>query len=170
MDGVFCHVSHLPRQVSSSLYSDGKQTRGFLLTPSCGPRFDHMGRWSGLFQVGLLSSAGYDPAVKVDRPRYLDPHAPRYALGYHSASQVLWGIGIGIIFGTVFYALAELMPTRRPKSFLGTIRTWILTNEVSTWLRVRDGWLVWDDAGREREWQAWRRACVVAADGGTKSE
>jgi hypothetical protein len=164
VDGVFCHVSHLPRQVSSSLYSHGQQVRGFFLAPGRSSRFDHMGRWSGLFQVGILSSAGYDPAVKVDHPYCLDP---RYALGYHSASQVLWGVGIGIIFGTVFYALTEFIPTRRPKSFLGTIRTWILTNEVSTWFRVRDGWLIWDDAGRETEWQRWRRALTSA---GTKSE
>jgi len=92
----------------------------------------------------------------------------RYALGYHSASQVLWGAGIGVIFGSAFYTLAELIPTRRPRSFLGVIRTWILTNKVSTWSRVRDGWLVWDDAGREAEWQRWRRA--LGAAGRPKSE
>ena len=125
-----------------------------------------MGRWSGLLQVGLCSSVGYDPAVaEADDPYCLNSHAPRYALGYHSASQVLWGAGIGITFGAMFYALAEWIPTNRPKSFLGTIRTWILTNEVSTWFRVRDGWLVWDDAGRETEWVRWRRELA-----GTKSE
>lgn len=85
---------------------------------------------------------------------------------------MLWGVGIGIIFATAFYTLAELVPTRRPKSLLGTIRMWILTNELSTWFRMRDGWLVWDDAGRETEWQTWRRALAVgtAAQSGTKSE
>jgi len=82
---------------------------------------------------------------------------------------VLWGIGIGVIFGIVIYIVAELVPTGRPRSFLGRIRRWILVNEVSTWLRLRDGWLVWGDAGREIEWQAWRgRAFVVAGE--TKSE
>jgi len=92
----------------------------------------------------------------------------RYALGYHTAPQVLWGIGIGIAFGAVFYTLAELIPTRCPKSVLGRIRTWILTNGVSTWFRIRDGWLVWDDAGHEVEWQEWRRALAVRNR--TKSE
>ena len=81
---------------------------------------------------------------------------------------MLCGVGIGVAFGAVFYTMAELVPTRRPKSFLGTIRTWALANEVSTWLRLRDGWLIWDDAGREMEWQVWRRAFVAAGE--TKSE
>lgn len=83
---------------------------------------------------------------------------------------MLWGVGIGIIFGTTFYTLMEWIPARWPKSFLGRIRRWILTNEVSTWFRLRDGWLVWDDAGREAEWQAWRRAFVVADSRRAKSE
>lgn len=128
-----------------------------------------MGLWSGLFQVGLLSSAGHGPGVKLTARILLFHTLQRYALGYHSASQVLWGVGIGIIFGAVFYTLAELVPTRQPNGFLGTIRTWILTNEVSTWFRVRDGWLIWDDAGRETEWETWRRALVASA-GRTKSE
>ena len=165
MDGVFCNVSYLPRQVPSSFHSHGEQIGGLIVASGRGPRFDRMGWWSGLLQVGLLSSANIDPAEEADRPCYLAIRAPRYALGYHSAPQVLWGVGIGIIFGTVVYTLAELVPTRRPKSFLGAIRTWILTNEVSTWFRLRDGWLIWDDAGREVEWQTWRRATV-----GTKSE
>ena len=120
--------------------------------------------------LGLVAWAG---GVAFSRSVFCPPQvikadwwASRYALGYHSASQVLWGVGIGVAFGTVFYTLAELVPTRRPKSFLGTIRTWILANEVSTWFRLRDGWLLWEDAGREVEWQAWRRALA----GGTKSE
>ena len=168
MDGVFCHVPHLPRQVPSSFHSHRQQIRGLVVASGRGPLFNRMGWWSCLFQVGPLSSAGCGPAKKVDHPYYLATHTPRYALGYHSALQVLWGVGIGITFGIVFYTLAELVPARRPKSFLGTIRTWILTNEVSTWFRLRDGWLIWDDAGRELEWQAWRRALTHA--GGTKSE
>ena len=92
---------------------------------------------------------------KLNGPYCLAAHAQRYALGYHSSSQVLWGVGIGVVFGTTFYTLAELVPTRRPRSFLGVIRRWMLTNEVSTWFRLRDGWLIWGDAGREVEWQAW---------------
>jgi dolichyldiphosphatase len=104
--------------------------------------------------VGLLPSIGYD--MELNGPHCLAAHAQRYALGYHSSSQVLWGVGIGIVFGTTFYTLTELVPTRRPRSFLGVIRRWILTNEVSTWFRLRDGWLIWGDAGREIEWRAWR--------------
>lgn len=123
-----------------------------------------MGGWSVLFQVGLCSSPDYDPW------KLITDYAQRYALGYHSASQVLWGVGIGIIFGATFYTLAEWIPERWPESILGKIRIWILTNEVSTWFRLRDGWLIWDDAGREVEWQMWRRALAVAAAGRTKSE
>ena len=82
---------------------------------------------------------------------------------------MLWGVGIGVTFGTVFYTLAELVPTKRPRSVLGIIRRWILANEVSTWFRLRDGWLLGYDAGREMEWQLWRQRALVAA-GGTKSE
>ncbi|KAG5725055.1 Dolichyldiphosphatase 1 [Termitomyces sp. T112] len=43
----------------------------------------------------------------------------RYYLGYHSTSQVLWGVGIGILLGISLYVVAELIPRKRPFSILG---------------------------------------------------
>lgn len=81
----------------------------------------------------------------------------RYHLSYHSVSQILWGASIGIGFGLSFYTLTELIPTRRPNSLLGKARRFLLTNPVSTWLRIRDGWAVWSDSGTEDQWQLWQR-------------
>ncbi|KAI0057433.1 hypothetical protein BV25DRAFT_1812448 [Artomyces pyxidatus] len=81
----------------------------------------------------------------------------RYYLAYHSIAQVLWGVFIGIAFAVPFYIVTELVPTRCPDSLLGKTRLFILTNPVSTWLRVRDGWAVWPDSGTEEQWQAWQK-------------
>lgn len=80
----------------------------------------------------------------------------RFYLGYHSPPQVLWGIALGVLFGVAFYTVVELIPSRKPQSLLGQLRTFVLENPVSTWLRLRDGWLVHDDAGKEVEWAEWR--------------
>ncbi|EIW58559.1 PAP2-domain-containing protein [Trametes versicolor FP-101664 SS1] len=80
----------------------------------------------------------------------------RYYLSYHSIPQVLWGFGIGVAFGTTYYMLVEHIPTRRPNSLLGEFRTALLANPVSTWFRIRDGWLVWPDSGTEAQWLRWR--------------
>lgn len=68
----------------------------------------------------------------------------------------MWGVGLGVLFGAVFYAVTELIPSQKPQSLLGKLRTFILDNPISIWLRLRDGWLVYDDAGREQEWKEWR--------------
>jgi dolichyldiphosphatase len=81
----------------------------------------------------------------------------RFHLGYHSPSQVLWGVAIGVLFSITFYLVVELIPVRNPRSLLGQLRTKILSNPVSEWFRLRDGWLVWDDCGKEMEWQEWRK-------------
>ncbi|KAI0288436.1 PAP2-domain-containing protein [Russula brevipes] len=81
----------------------------------------------------------------------------RYHLSYHSVSQILWGVAIGVSFGINFYLVAELIPTRRPKTWLGRLRIYLLVNPVSTWLRIRDGWVVWPDSGWEDHWQLWNR-------------
>ncbi|KAH9022468.1 PAP2-domain-containing protein [Lactarius pseudohatsudake] len=81
----------------------------------------------------------------------------RYHLSYHSVSQILWGGSMGISFGLSFYTVTELIPTRRPNSLLGKTRTFLLTNSLSTWLRIRDGWAVWSDSGIEDQWQLWYR-------------
>jgi len=81
----------------------------------------------------------------------------RYHLSYHSVSQILWGVSIGITFGLSFYTLTELIPAQRPNSLLGKARAFLLMNPVSTWLRIRDGWAVWSDSGTENQWQLWQR-------------
>ncbi|KAJ3527756.1 hypothetical protein NM688_g8086 [Phlebia brevispora] len=81
----------------------------------------------------------------------------RYYLTYHTVPQVVWGFSIGLLFGTVYYIVVELIPLHRPRSLLGRLRRWALTNPVSTWCRVRDGWAVYPDGGTEAHWQEWRK-------------
>ena len=81
----------------------------------------------------------------------------RYYLSYHTAKQVLCGFSIGVAFGAVYYLLVEFVPTRFPTSLLGRLRTALLTNPLSTWFRLRDGWAVWSDAGIEAQYLAWRK-------------
>ncbi|KAI0738484.1 PAP2-domain-containing protein [Daedaleopsis nitida] len=80
----------------------------------------------------------------------------RYYLSYHSIPQVLWGFGIGVLFGSSYYVLTEYIPTRWQDSLLGRLRTALLKNSVSTWFRLRDGWAVWSDAGTEAQYWRWR--------------
>lgn len=80
----------------------------------------------------------------------------RYFLTYHSPEQVLWGLGIGSLFGTTYYVIVELIPRNAPLSFLGRIRTALLRHPICAWLRIRDGWAVWSDGGIEEQWLQWR--------------
>jgi len=80
----------------------------------------------------------------------------RYYLSYHTVPQVLWGLVIGVAFGAAYYATFELIPVRYPDSLLGQARGLLLSNPVSTWFRLRDGWAVWDDGGVEVQWHEWR--------------
>ncbi|RPD59023.1 PAP2-domain-containing protein [Lentinus tigrinus ALCF2SS1-7] len=80
----------------------------------------------------------------------------RYYLSYHTIPQVLWGFSIGVIFGSAYYTLVELIPTKRPDSLLGRFRTTLLTNPVCAWFRLRDGWAVWSDAGTDAQYAIWR--------------
>ena len=80
----------------------------------------------------------------------------RYYLSYHSATQVLWGFAIGVSFGSTYYLIVEFISTRWPHSLLGRFRTALLTNPLSTWFRLRDGWVVWSDAGTEVQYHRWR--------------
>ncbi|KAI0305837.1 hypothetical protein B0F90DRAFT_1808440 [Multifurca ochricompacta] len=81
----------------------------------------------------------------------------RYHLSYHSVSQILWGLSIGISFGFSFYLVTELIPARKPKTLFGRARAFLLMNPVSVWFRIRDGWAVWPDGGMEDQWQRWRQ-------------
>ncbi|EPQ56272.1 PAP2-domain-containing protein [Gloeophyllum trabeum ATCC 11539] len=80
----------------------------------------------------------------------------RYRLTYHTPHQILWGLGIGILYGVVFYGLTELIPIRRPDSLLGRFRRGLLLNPLSEWIELKDGWLVYPDGGRAEEWKVWR--------------
>lgn len=80
----------------------------------------------------------------------------RYYLSYHTAHQVMWGVVIGILFGSSYYVTIELIPARSPDSVLGRARAAVLSNPLCTWFRVRDGWAVWEDGGNEAQWLRWR--------------
>ncbi|KZT69335.1 PAP2-domain-containing protein [Daedalea quercina L-15889] len=81
----------------------------------------------------------------------------RYHLLYHTPRQVIWGLSIGVLFGAWYYAVIEIFPVVWPTSVFGRTRAAVLGNSVSTWFRIRDGWAVWEDGGKEVEWLQWRR-------------
>ncbi|KAF9073248.1 hypothetical protein BDP27DRAFT_1319098 [Rhodocollybia butyracea] len=80
----------------------------------------------------------------------------RYYLQYHTPYQIFWGYAIGGVCGVVCYGCFELIPSRRPNSILGKFKTFLVSNPVSTWLQIRDGYAVWADGGRENDWRRWK--------------
>ncbi|KAF8506398.1 PAP2-domain-containing protein [Hysterangium stoloniferum] len=80
----------------------------------------------------------------------------RYYLTYHTPTQVLWGAFIGTVIGFATYLALEYVPAHHPDSLLGESRRCLLDSRVAQWVRLRDGWAVWTDGGREEEWQRWR--------------
>ncbi|KAF8581518.1 PAP2-domain-containing protein [Ramaria rubella] len=80
----------------------------------------------------------------------------RYHLTYHTPHQILWGLSIGIAIGCTAYTVLELVPSRCPQSWLGQLKRRLLGSRLATWSRLRDGWAVWEDGGREEEWERWR--------------
>lgn len=119
--------------------------------------------WRFVVYVGLISWAATvcysrcvtkGPTYESTRTEYCMKR--RLYLTYHTVAQVLWGAGAGVAFGAFTYTIAELIPSLRPNSSLGRFRSSILAHPIATWLRLRDGWAVWADGGRETEWQAWR--------------
>ena len=82
----------------------------------------------------------------------------RYHLGYHTAPQVLWGLGFGVLLGGVHYTLTEHIPRVHPSSLPGRARRAIVDSKVAMWMRVVDGWAVWADGGHEASYQQWRAA------------
>lgn len=80
----------------------------------------------------------------------------RYHLTYHTAPQVFYGLSIGICFGISSYLLVELIPSRYPESSLGQLKECLLDSQLARFVRLRDGWAIWEDAGREHEWTRWR--------------
>ncbi|KAF8075117.1 PAP2-domain-containing protein [Lyophyllum atratum] len=99
--------------------------------------------WRVIVYIGLLAWSG---TVAYSR----------YYLGYHNGNQILWGITIGLLLGISLYIFAELIPRRRPRSIFGATKRLIITNPVSSWLQIRDGWAIWADGGREGEWIRWK--------------
>jgi dolichyldiphosphatase len=118
--------------------------------------------WRVIVYLGLLAWAA---AVAYSRYAFA-PYSPsrikmtafliRYHLQYHTPHQILWGLGIGIALGSLFYVVTELAPSRRPHSIYARTRNFLVGNKVSTWLQIRDGWAIWADGGREDEWVRWR--------------
>lgn len=52
--------------------------------------------------------------------------------------------------------LVELIPSRYPESLLGQLKECLLDSQLARFVRLRDGWAIWEDAGREHEWTRWR--------------
>jgi len=119
--------------------------------------------WRGLVYIGLVAWA---VAVAYSR----------YHLSYHTPRQVIWGLFVGILFGTWYYTVVEILPVVWPTSHFGRARRAALRNPVSTWFRIRDGWAVWSDGGKEVEWLHWRtewersRLNDVNSTGGSSSK
>jgi dolichyldiphosphatase len=90
--------------------------------------------------------------------RYQFDHYFRYHLTYHTPHQILWGFSIGVLLGLALYIVAELIPHKYPTSLPRRVRNRLLGGQVATWMRIRDGWDVWNDGGREVEWIRWRGA------------
>ena len=81
-------------------------------------------------------------------------------LGYHSWHQISWGLGLGCVLGVSLYLTFELIPEKYPTCFMGRVKYFALSNPVSVWLQIRDGWAVWHDGGREDAWLRWRTEWV----------
>ena len=116
--------------------------------------------WRLIIYAGLIGWAGI-----VCYSRYIiflalvqqqQSNFPRLHLTYHTGTQILWGVGVGTVFGALTYTVAELIPAFYPKSKLGYLRTYILAHPIATWLRIKDGWAVSPDGGREEDWLKWR--------------
>lgn len=80
----------------------------------------------------------------------------RYYLSYHTVPQILWGLGLGAAFASVWYGLLELVPLWYPRSVVGQMKAAVLGNPLCSWFRLRDGWAVWEDGGAEPQWLRWR--------------
>ena len=60
------------------------------------------------------------------------------------------------MLGISLYLLAEVVPDRYPTSALGRVKIMLLDHPIIVWLRIRDGWAIWGDGGREDEWIRWK--------------
>jgi len=102
----------------------------------------------------------------------------RFYLTYHTPKQIFWGVSIGVVLGISHYVVTELFPFKHrpitptsspavsssPSALTyvferaSSARAAVLSLPPSQWFRVRDGWAVWGDGGREDEYVRWRKA------------
>ncbi|KAJ1306349.1 hypothetical protein OPQ81_007356 [Rhizoctonia solani] len=82
----------------------------------------------------------------------------RYHLTYHTPPQIIWGAIIGVCVGVTHYLVTELWPAHAPNSPIAKLRSAILNSPITQWARIRDGWLVWADGGKEDEYARWKEA------------
>ncbi|KAF8736397.1 Acid phosphatase-like protein, partial [Rhizoctonia solani] len=82
----------------------------------------------------------------------------RYHLTYHTPPQIIWGSIVGACVGMSHYLVTEFWPARSPNSPVGKLRSAILDSPISQWARIRDGWLIWSDGGKENEYTRWKAA------------
>lgn len=80
----------------------------------------------------------------------------RYHLTYHTPPQIIWGAVIGVCTGTSHYLLTELYPALSPTSPIAKLRSAMLDSPIARWARIRDGWAMWEDGGKEDEYERWR--------------
>ncbi|KAH7326946.1 PAP2-domain-containing protein [Rhizoctonia solani] len=82
----------------------------------------------------------------------------RYHLTYHTPPQIIWGAIIGVCVGATHYLVTELWPAHSPDSPIAILRAAILNSPIAQWARIRDGWLIWNDGGKEDEYARWQEA------------
>lgn len=143
--GLFCIVHAATPLLSPQVYFDWECTRGPLVDASNERSRPRVGTSRVLFQVR--------PILIKKTSAYI----VRFHLGYHTVDQILWGFGIGLVVGSVYYGITEYIPFFEPQSLPGKIRRWSLNSPVFTWLRIKDGWAVWQDGGHEEEYKRWRK-------------
>ncbi|CEL56352.1 hypothetical protein RSOLAG1IB_07738 [Rhizoctonia solani AG-1 IB] len=71
---------------------------------------------------------------------------------------IIWGAIIGVCTGATHYLVTEFWPARSPDSSAGKLRSAILNSPIAQWARIRDGWLIWGDGGKEHEYARWKAA------------
>ncbi|KAG9103525.1 hypothetical protein FRC07_009973 [Ceratobasidium sp. 392] len=92
----------------------------------------------------------------------------QYHLTYHTPPQIIWGAVIGVCTGTLHYGVTELWPALRPDSSMAQLRSAILDSPIARWARIRDGWTIWPDGGKEDEYELWRKAWATTKDTNTR--
>ncbi len=79
------------------------------------------------------------------------PHAYSMPIYHHKAISNIpqrhpkscGAVSIGVLLGSSAYAVCELLPIWYPHSLLGKARRWLISSDLATLLRIKDGWSVW---------------------------